>query len=515
VKVGAWIDSVERVGGDRDAIRMDTRSVNYAELADLSRAFVRELTSQGAAQGDVIAVLAPPSIVGVALIHAILDRGWVLLPLNARLTAAERREALESSGARFLVVAPAERDSGQALAREVGCGLWVLGADGWGDATVEVRLTPSGARAADFDERRNRRRSEEAALLLRTSGTSGRPKSAILGLDQLIASAVGSAELLGSAATDRWLLCMPLFHIGGLSILIRAALAGATVDLEKRFDEERVVAKIESGSITRVSFVATMLERVLALRGDQRAPESLELILLGGGPARADLLERAERLGYPVAPTYGLTEAASQVATRPPRSTPPRLGTGEVDRSGGLEALGGVALRIVDDAGQVLPPEQEGLIEVNGPTVMRGYLDDPDATARTLRGGWLSTGDIGRLSPAGHLRVIDRRTDLILSGGENVYPAEIESVLESHPTVLEAGVVGIPDERFGARPVAYVVLDDSAGREVDNRIEVLAGYCRERLAAFKCPVRIEVVSALPRNATGKLLRRALGRHGQN
>ena len=203
MKVGAWIDSLERVGRDRDALRMDARSVDYAELADLSRALVRELASQGAVRGDVIAVLAPPSIVGVALIHAILDQGWVLLPLNARLTAAERREALESSGARYLVVAPGERDSGQALAEEVGCGLWVLTADGLLDATVEVCLTPSEARAADFDERQNQQQNEKAALLLRTSRTSGRPKSAILGLDQLIASAVGSAALLENTITDR------------------------------------------------------------------------------------------------------------------------------------------------------------------------------------------------------------------------------------------------------------------------------------------------------------------------
>ena len=502
-----WIEAFERVGGDREAVRMDGRSLSYAALADSSRGLARMLEEEGAQPGDVIAVLAPPSLAGVALIHALLDRSGVLLPLNARLTRAEQRLALESSGARFLVV-PEEEEGGEVetLVQEVGCGLLTISEGASGEGVLQTRFSPSEDRAEEFASRRSRRLTEGAALLLRTSGTSGRPKSAVLGLDQLIASATGSAELLGSAAADRWLLCMPLFHIGGLSILIRAALVGAKVVLEERFDVDRVVSILESGAVTRVSFVATMLERVLAHRGAQSAPATLELVLLGGGPARDRLLEEADRLGYPIAPTYGLTEAASQVATRPPGMVPPTRADGGLDRAGGLEALGGVALRIVDDERSVLGEEEEGIIEVRGPTVMRGYLDDPESTARVLRDGWLSTGDVGRLDANGRLRVVDRRTDLILSGGENVYPAEIEAVLESHPAVLEAGVAGIPDEAFGARPVAYVVLSDEAE---PRALDAFTEHCRTRLASFKCPVRIERIAALPRNATGKLLRREL------
>jgi O-succinylbenzoic acid--CoA ligase len=251
-----------------------------------------------------------------------------------------------------------------------------------------------------------------------------------------------------------------------------------------------------------------MLERVLAVRGDRPAPASLSLVLLGGGPASADLIRRAISLGYPVAPTYGLTEAASQVATRPPRPGVRALTeeeTAAADPAARLQPLPGVELRIVDARGRPCAVGEEGEIRVRGPIVMAGYLDDPAATERALDAGWLATGDIGRLAEDGTLRVLDRRADLIVSGGENVYPAEIESLLESHPDVAEAGVVGVPDERFGARPVALVVPRANA----PVACEALEALCRAKLAGYKQPRAILAVDSLPRTATGKLRRRDL------
>lgn len=497
-----WIDRWAEIGGERDAIQFQGETLRYAELAEAARAVASNLAAEDGQAGDLVAVLAPASVAGLALIHAMLDRGVVLLPLNARLSLPERRLALCSSGARFLIVArddAAPESEAMRLAEDLGCGLWALGEGNAKRPWLETRLAPSSDRTEEWASRRHRRRAEGAALVLRTSGTSGLPKGAVLGLNQLEASANGSAGLLGSRASDRWLLCLPLFHIGGLSILIRAALVGACVFVESRFDEERVAGLLETAGITRVSLVATMLDRLLAVGGDRQAPSSLELVLLGGGPASADLQRRAMRLGYPIAPTYGLTEAASQVATRPPDRPV------EGDPSGGLEALSGVSLRIVDAQGRVLEAGEEGEIEVRGEIVMRGYLDDEAATAKALRDGWLATGDIGRLDAWGHLRVLDRRTDLIVSGGENIYPAEIESVLESHPDILEAGVCGVADATYGMRPAAFVVSAESAQVDVEQLVE----YCRARLAAFKCPTTIECLDALPRNATGKLIRRAL------
>jgi len=297
------------------------------------------------------------------------------------------------------------------------------------------------------------------------------------------------------------LLCMPLFHIGGLSILIRSAMVGATVLLHRRFDAEAVAHSLEEDHVTHVSFVATMLQRVLERRGEQRSPESLSLILVGGGPASEALLARAEGLGYPIAPTYGLTEAASQVATRPPD----RVREEGVDRSAGLEPLPGVAIRIVDAERHLLPVGREGEIEVQGPIVMQGYLDDFEATHCAIREGWLSTGDVGRLDRAGRLRVLDRRSDLIVSGGENVYPAQIESILLEWEGVAEAGVFGIPDAEYGSRPVAFVVMEP--GRRFDR--EALVAFCGQRMASYARPCEIGEIAELPRTATGKLLRRTL------
>jgi O-succinylbenzoic acid--CoA ligase len=233
-------------------------------------------------------------------------------------------------------------------------------------------------------------------------------------------------------------------------------------------------------------------------RGDQPYPSSLRCVLLGGGPAPEPLLQRCATLGVPVVQTYGLTEAASQVATLEPEDALRKLGSAG-------KPLFGTELRIEDADGAFLAPGAEGEIVVRGPTVTPGYLNRPGPTARAIRDGWLHTGDIGYLDAKGYLYVLDRRDDLIVSGGENVYPAEIEAVLQSHPDVLEAGVWGAPDQRWGQVPIAAVVLRPGVSVTAD----ALIAHCRERLAAYKTPVRIELRTELPRNAAGKLLRNQL------
>ena len=515
-----WIrglaSQAESLGPDRSALVLAGRSIGYAELAEAAAQTRVSLQRLGLVGGDLIGVLAPPSLEGVVLIHALLDLGIVFLPLNARLSEAEQRHALASTRARFLLVSGVLSNEPDDLAEAAGVRL----VDGLGTGLVRfapvsgevtlragvalsIRVEPSARAVEDIEHRRSRRAAEGAALVLQTSGTSGRPKGAVLSFDNLMASALGSGGLLGSHAADRWLLCMPLFHIGGLSILLRSALAGASVHLQPRFDAHEVVRAIEQDGISHVSLVAAMLERVLELRGERRPPKSLEVLLLGGGPASDELLARSTLLGYPVAPTYGLTEAASQVATRPPTS----VVSGDDDLAGGLVVLPGVEVRIVDDAGHDVGAEVEGEVEVRGDIVMVGYLDDPEATRTAIRAGWLATGDIGRIDFQGRLRVFDRRADLILSGGENVYPAEIESMLVECDGVQDAGVFGVEDARFGARPVAVLVMQPG----VDFDPAALASFCRGRMASYKRPIDFVEATSLPRTATGKLLRRELRR----
>lgn len=499
-----WLRTIEAHGACEVALEFGDRRVDYAQLCVMARTAQEDLASLGLHEGDLCAVLAPPSVEGVALFHGMLSAGIVLLPLNARLSERELLLALTASGARALVVeGRAEADSGardRRLAKGAGCRLLALPGQAESRGAIrELEAEPHG-QDPEWADRRLRRRAERAALVLRTSGTSGTPKGVVIGFSQLMASADGSASLLGSEVDDRWLLCMPLFHIGGLSILIRAALAGATVVLHERFDADDVARAIDDDGISCVSFVATMLARVIETRGDRSAPGTLRLVLLGGGPASESLLQWGLELGYPLAPTYGLTEATSQVATRPPGI----LEKGD-SLSAGLEPLAGVSLRIVDDAGDSVSVGTEGTIEVSGPIVMTGYLDDPQATETTLAEGWLRTGDVGVLDNAGRLRVLDRRSDLILSGGENVYPAEIESVLDDHEDVIEAGVCGVPDEKFGARPVAFLVLREGASLDAEE----MAEFCQARLASYKCPTTFTQRGVLLRTPTGKLIRRAL------
>jgi len=245
--------------------------------------------------------------------------------------------------------------------------------------------------------------------------------------------------------------------------------------------------------------VAATLHRLLDARADRPVPPTLRCILLGGGPAPRPLLERCARIGVPVVQTYGLTETASQVATLAPEDALRRLGSAG-------RPLYPNALRIADSDGADAPAGEPGEILVRGPVVTAGYADRPDDTARALAGGWLHTGDVGRLDEEGYLYVLDRRDDLIVTGGENVYPAEVEAALLAHPAVAEAGVVGMPDERWGARVVAVVRARDGAATDAD----ALRAHCRTLLGGYKVPAEIRLVTEpLPRTASGKLRRAEL------
>ncbi len=249
--------------------------------------------------------------------------------------------------------------------------------------------------------------------------------------------------------------------------------------------------------MTIASVVSTMLQRLLEVRGKHPYPRRFRCFLLGGGPAPRPLLEACARLGAPVVHTYGLTEAASQVATLPPEDALRKLG------SAGKPLLP-TELRIERD-GRALPQGGVGEIVVRGPTVMPGYVSQPAATAEALRGGWLHTGDLGYLDEEGYLYVVDRRDDLIVSGGENVSPAEVEAALLAHPAVEDAGVYAEPHPAWGQAVTAAVQLRPGARLDMEE----LQAFCRKRLAGYKVPTRIRFLDALPRNAAGKLQRARL------
>jgi len=431
------------------------------------------------------------SVEFAVLAHAVPRAGGVLVPLNTRLAPPELAWQLGDCGARLLIHDAATQAAACAAAQAQ------PGARPVAAEVIVVRAEPGGSQAAAPPI-------DLSALhtIVYTSGTTGRPKGAMLTFGNHWWSAVGSALNLGHRLDDRWLAVLPLFHVGGLAILLRGVIGGVPVVLHRAFDPAAVNGAIEREGVTHVSVVSAMLRRMLDERGARPYPSTLRCLLLGGGPAPRPLLEAAARLGAPVVQTYGLTETASQLATLSPDDALRKLG------SAGKPLLHS-ELRILTELGEAAPGEA-GEIVVRGPTVTAGYLNQPQETAAQIRDGWLHTGDLGYLDAEGYLYVLDRRDDLIISGGENVYPAEVEAVLLAHPDVEEAGVVGVPDPRWGQVPVA--VVRPRPGSSLDEAAAI--AFCAGRLARYKVPVRVRFADALPRTASGKLrraeLRAALG-----
>jgi O-succinylbenzoic acid--CoA ligase len=290
-----------------------------------------------------------------------------------------------------------------------------------------------------------------------TSGTTGQPKPVELTYANFEASALANAENLGVEPDDRWLCCMPLFHVGGLSILTRSAINQTEAVIHERFDVPAILHALEEEAITLVSLVATQLRRLLD--AGLEAPPDLRAALIGGGPVPADLIERAERVGVPVMPTYGLTETSSQIWTGRP------LPGVEIDTT------------------------PEGELVVRGPMVAPGAVADD---------GWLHTGDRGSIDDEGTLTVEGRIADTIVTGGENVSATEVEEALLSHPAVEDVAVVGRPDPEWGQAVTAFVVGSVDAGD--------LRAHARTRIAGYKLPKAIRRIEEIPRNAAGKILR---------
>ena len=301
--------------------------------------------------------------------------------------------------------------------------------------------------------------------VMHTSGTTGEPREVELTYANHLASAIASADALGVETDDRWLCPLPLHHVAGLNVLIRSAINRTTTVLHQCFEVDRVKAALEAGEVTLASLVPTMLQR-LRDAGLRRTPR-LRAIALGGGPIPPGLLEWAADSGIPVVPVYGMTESCSQVVAGSP-------GRG----------LRGVELQVADD----------GEILVRGPMVAPQSIGED---------GWLHTGDLGHLDREGLLHVEGRKKELIVTGGENVAPLEVERVLASHPAVVEAAVTGVPDPEWGEVIVAFLVLRPAVAPEE------LRAWCRERLAPFKVPKSFRLVAELPRNQTGKLMRERL------
>lgn len=477
-----WLVQRSQLTPSRQAIIWADQTWTFFDLDRAARTMARGFIERGVQPGDVVALLAPASPQTVAAIHAIGYVGAVLLPLNYRLAAPELRFQLRDGHPRMLLYDDPWSDRVEELDAGEMARVGLSELQGRASSVVALKHLVPFAMGADQG-------------IIYTSGTSGTPKAVRLTYHNHWWSATASALNLGFDPSDAWLSCLPFFHVSGLSIVYKSVLYGIPMVLHERFQAGLINRSIVQHRVTLISLVSVMLQALLDDLGTGPGFPALRAVLLGGGPIASSLLERAHERGISICQTYGLTETASQIVTLAPDQVGDKRGSAG-------QPLFGAEIKIVEAPSKPrsLAAGQIGEIAVRGPMVSPGYL------GHAARGeDWLYTGDMGYLDPDGFLYVLDRRTDLIISGGENVYPAEVEAALVAHPAVAEAGVVGRPDTRWGQVPVAFVRLHPHSTMGADALLPFLQG----RLAAYKIPREIHVVAELPRTASGKLWRRKL------
>jgi O-succinylbenzoic acid--CoA ligase len=430
--------------------------------------------------GTRVATLVDTRPAVARLLFGAMRLGVTLAPLNVELDAGVLRSQLRTLEADLLVC---ERETEPLAADIADCP--VVSVDD--PATDSVSSLESRQGSAVDPVTLDR---DETALVLFTSGTTSDPKGVRLTMGNIVASATASAFRLGVDPTDRWLVCLPTYHMGGLAPLVRSALYGTAVVVQRGFDPERTAAAMVDYGVTGVSLVPTLVQRLLDSGWDP--PESLRFVLLGGGPASPELVERSRERGVPVCPTYGMTETASQIATALPQTAFDHEGTvGQPLINTDVSVL---------DGGEPTAPGERGELAVSGPTVTPGYLDD-DHTAAAFDDDGFHTGDIGYRDTAGRLWVVGRADDRIVTGGENVAADAVATVIRDCPSVRDAAVVGLPDEEWGQRVAALVVGD--ADRET------VFAHCRAELADYEVPKTVAFADELPRTASGTVDRAAL------
>ena len=459
------------------AIEMDNgEKITFHELKEKSEQLAKKLAGSGIKKNDRIGILATNSITMVAIIHALSYLGAVSVLLNIRLTEREMNFQLNDAGVSLLLTADSLQEQGEKTNAEV---------------------VQSFSEIEKLEQKEIELKKEinlaDPYTIIYTSGTTGFPKGVVHTYGNHWWSAISSALNLGLKPTDKWLIPLPVFHVSGLSTMIKSVIYGMPVYLMKKFNTETMHQALLFKNITIASVVTMMVSRLVErLPEGESYPAHLRCLLLGGGPAPESLLEKAKEKKVPVFQSYGMTETTSQIVT--------------------LRAQD--ALRKIGSAGKPLMPAQLkinplsnddsiGEIQVKGPMVTNGYYNRDKENRELFDQGWLHTGDLGYMDDEGYLYVVDRRSDLIISGGENIYPTEIENVLAEIPEVKEAAVTGKADEKWGEVPVAFVVMNEEV------QPEDMMNYLKKHLAKYKLPKEIHFVEELPRNASNKLMKRKL------
>jgi acyl-CoA synthetase (AMP-forming)/AMP-acid ligase II len=469
-----------RKPADAAALSDPRLTLDNAAFARAVASIARQLAEQGVGPGDVVATMLPNRLELVLVMFAAWQLRAALTPVNPALTADEAGYQIEDSAARLVIV-----DNASAT---------VLGGIRAPLIQVEsLQLDGAPLEAPHYEM-------NDVALIIYTSGTTGRPKGVLLDHANIAAMVRMIHAGLELTARDRALLVLPLFHVNAIMVSAVAPLgAGGSTVIRERFERLSFWRTTAEAEATYFSGVPTIFLLLCQLEEEaRRATPNLRFVVCGAAPLPAAAIAQFEsQYGVPLIEGYGLTESTVG-ATLNPLHGPRKPGTVGV-------ALPGVEIRILDDANRALPVGEIGEVALRGANVMRGYLGRPEETAQALEGGWLRTGDVGRLDEDGYLTLVDRKKDMLIRGGENIYPKEIENVLHAHPAVHEAAVIGRPHPIFGEEPVAFVSLRPGAHVEPAELIE----FARTRLAQYKTPVALWVRPELPKNAVGKISKPAL------
>ena len=457
---------------DQVCMRDDRVELTYAEVATRVDAVAEQFAAMGVGRGDVVAVMLPNRVELLLGLMAAWRLGAAATPINPVFTANEAGYQLQDSGAVLLLTSKPDADYGvpAVLADDLN--------------TRPAGTLPATAVAAD-----------DLALLIYTSGSTGRPKGVMLDHANLVAMGSSIGEWFQLGPNDNCLLVLPLFHVNAILVsCLGPMMVGAQVTILARFAPDTFLGAIERHRATYFSAVPTIYARLAELPEEGlRDTSSVRFAVCGAAPVSKELLQRSEsRFGFPIVEGYGLTEGTCASTCNPID------GMRKVGTVG--PALPGQQVATMGPDGSFLPVGAAGEVVIKGGNVMRGYLNRPEETAETIVDGWLHTGDVGFLDEDGYLILVDRIKDMIIRGGENVYPKEIESVLGRHDAVLEAAVIGAPHSVYGEVPVAYIVTYPDAAVTTDELLEL----CRRNLTKIKLPVAIHIVDELPKNAVGKI-----------
>jgi long-chain acyl-CoA synthetase len=481
---------------DAIAVVLDDRRISFGELDRAARGVATSLHAMGVSPGDKVALLVPNVPEFTIAYYGILYAGATVVPINVLAAAPEVAYFLDDSSAKLLIVHPLFAEPGRAGAEQQGVPVVIAGSEDGSPSELDTLA------AAEPRGEVHPTAPDDTAVILYTSGTTGKPKGAELTHSNLfINCTIVVPKLIPGGTRDHVALAtLPLFHSFGQTCIQNASIAlGGTFTLLPRFDPGLAFEVIARDGVTLFAGVPTMYFALLHHEGEgPNDLSSLEHCLTGGAPMPVEVMGAfEEKFGVKIQEGFGLSE------------TSPVASFGVVDKPRKPGSIGypawGVEMRIVDDDDNPLPDGERGEICIRGHNIMKGYLGRPDATKEALKGGWFHSGDIGLRDEDGCFWIVDRKKDMILRGGFNVYPREVEEVLYAHEAVIEAAVIGVPHERHGEEVKAVVALTPGSTATAEGVI----AFCKERLAAYKYPRTVEIVESLPKGPTGKILKREL------